>query len=169
MRWRALNLLYPCTVLATILPERIALLTILSIPLGLRKEIQSRIDKPWSSPLPEGSGYTKLESNTPSLKNMRIYRKRPGAEKHPCRTVNGNCQHLCVDSIWQIFSLITVWIFPDSSNGNRVYMEWQNQSYKTTVSSYTIFKLSVDILLFVPWFYFTGIQYSMSSFLRRNL
>lgn len=48
--------------------------------------------------LPEGSGKIQLEENTPGLKNMRIYRKRPGAEKHPCRSGNGNCQHLCIPS-----------------------------------------------------------------------
>ena len=46
--------------------------------------------------LPDGNNAVKLEENAPGLKNMRVYRKRPGAEKHPCRNGNGNCQHLCV-------------------------------------------------------------------------
>lgn len=46
--------------------------------------------------LPDGTSIVKLEENVAGLKNMKVFAKKSGAEKHPCRSGNGNCQHLCV-------------------------------------------------------------------------
>ena len=46
--------------------------------------------------LPDGSGPLKLEENAPGLRSLKVYAKRPTVDGHPCRTRNGDCQHLCV-------------------------------------------------------------------------
>lgn len=46
--------------------------------------------------LPSCNNSVILEENTPSLKNLKIYAKRPGADNHPCRLQNGGCPHLCI-------------------------------------------------------------------------
>ncbi|XP_015791351.1 low-density lipoprotein receptor-related protein 2 [Tetranychus urticae] len=46
--------------------------------------------------LPSCNNSHSLEENTPDLKNLKIYAKRPGLDNHPCQTANGGCLHLCI-------------------------------------------------------------------------
>lgn len=83
--------------------------------------------------LPEGNHPVILEENTPGLKNLKIYSKRPGSDNHPCKTGNGGCLHLCVPMANNQRKCLC-------SNGFKSQSETNCEVYKTfaVVSSLTL-------------------------------